>query len=89
MGHGTYDIGHMKWDIGQWRWFYELWKVGGGGGWVVHLDYNVSSGPFLSSELILGPGPGPELENLKLHSKSVFPFCICCILDVGKCLIFT
>ena len=24
--------------------------VGGGGGWVV-LDYNVSSGPFLSSEI--------------------------------------
>ena len=31
----------------------------------MHLDYNVSSGPFLSSELIIGPGPGPgpELDN--------------------------
>ena len=36
-----------------------------GGGWV-QLDYNVSSGPFLSSELIIGPGPGPgpELDNI-------------------------
>ena len=44
--------------------FKKLW-VGGGGGWV-ELDYNVSSGPFLSSELIIGPGPGPgpELDNL-------------------------
>ena len=38
------------------------------GGWwwvVVELDYSVSSGPFLSSELIIGPGPGPgpELDN--------------------------
>ena len=30
---------------------------------VLELDYSVSSGPFLSSELIIGPGPGPELDN--------------------------
>ena len=29
----------------------------------MQLDYNVSSGPFLSSELIIGPGLGPELDN--------------------------
>ena len=34
----------------------------GGGGWVV-LDYNVSSGPFLSYEIEIGDGPGPELDN--------------------------
>ena len=41
-----------------------------GGWWWVHLDYSVSSGPFLSSELIIGPGPGPgpELENLNIWS---------------------
>ena len=33
----------------------------GVGGWWVHLDYNVSSGPFLSSKLI--NGPGPEIDN--------------------------
>ena len=38
----------------------KLWGGGGGGGWVV-LDYNVSSGPFLSNEI--GDGPGPELGN--------------------------
>ena len=46
--------------------------MGGGGGWWVHLDYNVSSGPFLSSELIIGPepGPGPELDNFFFFSSS-------------------
>ena len=34
----------------------------GGGGWV-YLDYNVSSGPFLSFEIEIGDGPGPELDN--------------------------
>jgi len=39
-----------------------------GGGWVL-LDYNVSSGPFLSFEIEIGDGPeiedgpGPELDN--------------------------
>ena len=28
------------------------------------LDYNVSSGPFLSYEIEIGDGPGPELDNL-------------------------
>ena len=34
-------------------------------GWwvVVYLDYNVSSGPFLSYEIEIGDGPGPELDN--------------------------
>ena len=32
------------------------------GGWVV-LDYNVSSGPFLSYEIEIGDGPGPELDK--------------------------
>ena len=29
----------------------------------MELDYNVSSGPFLSFEI--GDGPGPELDNFK------------------------
>ena len=36
------------------------------GGWVVGrctLDYNISSGPFLSYEIEIGDGPGPELDN--------------------------
>ena len=44
----------------------KLWGGGGGGGWVggwVYLDYNVSSGPFLSYETEIGDGPGPELDN--------------------------
>ena len=32
------------------------------GGWV-DLDYNVSSGPFLSFEIEIRDGPGPELDN--------------------------
>ena len=31
--------------------------------WWVYLDYNVSSGPFLSFEIEIGDGPGPELDN--------------------------
>ena len=42
-----------KLGVGGWWWWW----------WWVHLDYNVSSGPFLSYELIIGPGPGPELDN--------------------------
>ena len=30
---------------------------------VVHLDYNVSSGPFLSFDIEIGDGPGPEVDN--------------------------
>ena len=42
------DIGHRIWDIRHnsrdgFMSYEKLW--GGGGGWV-HLDYNVSSGPF-------------------------------------------
>ena len=36
-----------------------------GGWWWVYLDYNVSSGPFLSYEIEIGDGPGPELHNFK------------------------
>ena len=39
-----------------------LWALKSYGWVVVDLDYSVSSGPFLSSELIIGPGPGPEPE---------------------------
>ena len=38
------------------------------GGWVVHLDYNVSSGPFLSYEIEFGDGPGPELDNFPVSN---------------------
>ena len=34
---------------------------------VVHLDYNISSGPFLSFEIEIGDGPGPELDNCSLN----------------------
>ena len=33
------------------------------GGWVGELDYSVSSGPFLSYEIEIGDGPGPELDK--------------------------
>ena len=36
-------------------------------GWWVELDYNVSSGPFLSFEIEIGDGPGPELDNYHCH----------------------
>ena len=37
------------------------WVVVVGGG--MYLDYNVSSGPFLSFDIEIGDGPGPELDN--------------------------
>ena len=37
------------------------------GGWVggdgCTLDFNISSGLFLSYEIEIGDGPGPELDN--------------------------
>ena len=30
---------------------------------IAYLDFNVSSGPFLSFEIEIGDGPGPELDN--------------------------
>ena len=33
------------------------------GWWVVYLDYNISSGPFLSYEIEIGDVPGPKLDN--------------------------
>ena len=32
-------------------------------GWWVYLDYSATSGPFLSYEIEIGEGPGPELDN--------------------------
>ena len=59
--------GGVSFDSGDWNWLLEIdrwplyWK--GMGGWLVYLDYNVSSGPFLSHEIEIGDGPGPELDN--------------------------
>ena len=36
----------------------------------MELDYSVSSGPFLSYEIEIGDGPGPELDNIKYLSKN-------------------
>ena len=36
----------------------------------MYLDYNVSSGPFLSYEIEIGDGPGPELDNNRMESES-------------------
>ena len=45
----------------------KLW-VGGGGWWVVvYLDYNVSSGPFLSYEIEIGDGSDPELDKYEYY----------------------
>ena len=43
--------------------FKSCWVVGGAGGFT--LDYNFSSGPFLSYEIEIGDGPGPELDKSK------------------------
>ena len=32
------------------------------------MDYNVSSGPFLSYEIEIGDGPGPEPDNICFSS---------------------
>ena len=45
--------------------------MGGGGGGCT-LDYNVSTGPFLSYEIEIGDGPGPELDNLFTKSSNGF-----------------
>ena len=38
----------------------------------MELDYNVSSGPFLSLtlEIEIGDGPGPELDNNLRHTDN-------------------
>ena len=54
IGHGTWDMGHNSRDgfmtinmnLDSFMSFEKLGVVGGGGWWWVHLDYNVSSGPF-------------------------------------------
>ena len=44
----------------------------GGGGWWVHLDYNVSYGPFLIMNFEFdqdhGSRPGPELDNYQAYT---------------------
>ena len=45
------------------------WVVGGS----VDLDYNVSSGPFLSFEIEIGDGPGPELDNNLYYKQNLIP----------------
>ena len=42
-----------------------LKKLSGAGGCT--LDYNVSSGPFLSFEIEIGDGPGPKLDNFRIQ----------------------
>ena len=35
----------------------------------VYLDHNVSSGSFLSYEIEIGDGPGPELDKKVFHEN--------------------
>ena len=42
--------------------YIDVEKLGVGGG-LVYLDYKVNSGPFLSNEIEIGDGQGPELDN--------------------------
>ena len=71
------------------------------GGWVVvwcTLDY--SSGPFLSYEIEIGDGPGPEIDNLgqilskifittpRLLSNNRKSFFIFCSFSGEKCKLF-
>ena len=39
-------------------------------GWCT-LDYNISSGPFLSYEIEIGDGPGPELDNNAKNRENI------------------
>ena len=59
--------GVLALEIDYWRLTFDLYidvkKLWGGWLVVVYLDYNVSSGPFLSYEIEIGDGPGPELDN--------------------------
>ena len=65
------------------------WWVGG----CVYLDYNVSSGPFLSFEIEIRDGPGPKLDNFILvahidpsvrtnNKPMVNCFCFCWIVVI-------
>ena len=55
----------LRWTIGDWPLTFILMLKSYGWWWwvVVYLDYNDSSGPFLSYEIEIGDGPGPELDN--------------------------
>ena len=65
-GGGWLSCDIWDWD---WRWTFDLYidvkKFRGGWWWWwwVELDYNVSSGPFLSFEIEIRDRPGPELDN--------------------------
>ena len=37
----------------------------------MYLDYSVSSGPFLSNEIEIGDGPGPELDKYTSPNPSL------------------
>ena len=53
--------------------------------WWCTLDYNVSSGPFLSYEIEIGDGPGPELDNIL---RLTIDLKLINILKVNSTLIF-
>ena len=59
-------------EIDNRRWTFDLSvdvkKLGVGGGCT--LDFTVSSGPFLSDEIEIGDGPGPELGIIKINIDS-------------------
>ena len=83
-----FDIGGSDWllEIDHWP-FNWCWKVIGGGWLVVYLDYNVSSGPFLSYEIEIGDGPGPKLDTFWcLTHKDHSQFSSMCLLCVYICL---
>ena len=54
-----------------------------GGWWWAYLDYNVSAGPFLSFEIEIGDGPGPEIDNrvFGLHNPNAVPIFQCIFSD--------
>ena len=64
--YGPFLVLTLQIELGDGPWtFYNDVKKLLGGWWWVYLDYNVSSGPFLSFEIEIGDGPGLELDNYK------------------------
>ena len=41
--------------------------------WWFTLDFSLSSGPFLSYEIEIGDGPGPEIDNFRRRSTTSRP----------------